>query len=219
MGEMEESWEFFLIEGPTSKRVKRAIASPQTQPAAPSAATLSSVSRALIQLTLRHESQLRALAMEDQYILFLQADERGVLPLLFRASTQWRDNQLKGQHTMALLTHLFHVVTQELESDAGQAPGRTLAGTVANLLTEQGGWNYTQYNQQKKALAPMSDKTPISMGKMKQWVMELHKLAPLKRQTTSPSADSISPWLLQVSGCTNQLWELLTTLSHYSSAD
>ena len=106
MGELSESWGNLI----QSKRRRL----PDEGPPPKGQGKGNQLTRALIQLAWRHESQLQALAMEDQYILFWQSDQRGILPQLVQATTKWKDLQQKGQTTMALRNHLMQTLTQEL---------------------------------------------------------------------------------------------------------
>ena len=224
MGELHESWGH-LLNPPNAKRQRpnqpKAAGEPQ--------AHLSAVSKALIQLALRHESQLQALAMDDQFILFFQSDQRGILPLLLKATESWKDLQQKKQLAQPLRCHLFQAMTQELltrlEKVLKAKPQDELwkGLLTTNVLTDSGAWNYMTYCPQQKKMIPM-DKKPLAMERMKEWVTELHELGQnpvqilrfksLKRQTTHPNAAAISPWLLQITGRHQRLWELLTSLSH-----
>ena len=110
------------------------------------------------------------------------------------------------------------------QGDEGRVDGPALArASVSPGLNPQGGWRFMQFDAEKKKLIPQGQ-PPIPMDKMKEWIQELHELAQnpnqilrlkaLKRQTTNPQNQQICPWLLQVTGCNNRLWELLHSLSH-----
>ena len=155
MEEMEESWGTLLPN--SQKRLKR----PSPQQAPHQAAHQSSAeaqhptSKALLALVLRHESQLQALAMDDQYIIFLQSDPRGALPGLYQATTQWNHLQQKGQTSKPLRTHLFESMAQELtrvEKVMAAKPQDDLWTGIlsAQLITQQGAWNYVQYCPKQK---------------------------------------------------------------------
>ena len=74
------------------------------------------------------------------------------------------------------------------------------------------------YHPQQKKL-----RKPIPMNTMMKWIQEMHELAQqssqvlrfkaLRRKNNSPQTQTICPWLLQVTGRSNRLWELLNSLN------
>lgn len=67
----------------------------------------------LLSLTLRHESQLQALASTDQFLLFLPAGPNSLTPTILSKTQQWKDQQQKGPQTQPLQVILGQTVTQE----------------------------------------------------------------------------------------------------------
>ena len=167
MGELNESWGNLLQQGNLNKRRRPTEQEPVDRPQ-------QSVSRALIQLALRHESQLQAMAMEDQFILFLQSDQRGILPILIQATKQWQELQKQKKTQWALRNHLFQTVTQELLARLEKvmqtkAQDEAWQGLLtAKMINQTGAWRYMTWCPQKKALIPL-DRPPITMEKMQQY--------------------------------------------------
>ena len=169
---------------------------------------MSQVTRALIQLTLRHESQLQAAAAETQFIVFLQGDPQGLLHLLLQESAKWkefgREEECAIPTTAASLSdHDSGTGDQGGSSTAFQTSGQAMDDVGgAEVVTKDGAWNYMQWDAQAKKMIP-SSKAP-----MKNHIQELNELArdpsqilrfkSLKRPTQTPEKQ-IYPWLLQIS--------------------
>ena len=212
-----------LLDGP---RQKKRRAQPPRDAAAPT--NLNQVTRALVQMSLRHESQLQAQATEDQYILFLQAHQAGILQQLVQETGRWKEMAQKSANRTSLRQHLWLSVTQELLSRltklSQKKPQSWLKAVELGQITDQGAWHYVQWDPTKKALTPTS-KSPIPMERMITMITELHESAQdpsqilrfkcLKRTQTNPGTQVI-PWLVQISQRSNRLWEQLQSLSHSS---
>ena len=128
------------------------------------------VSRSFLPLVLRHESQLQAMAVEDQVIFLAGRSQRSFTH--FDQGHQWKDLQQKKQTQSALRNFLFQTVTRELLSRKekvmkAQPQDEAWQGLLtAQLLTTQGAWNYMQWCPQQKKLIPM-ERSPIAMDQMR----------------------------------------------------
>ena len=168
--------------------------------------------------------------MEDQFIIFLQADSAGVIHLLLQETSKWKEAAQKGTTRAPLRQHLFSTLTQELvtrvERLAQSKPQDKAWQKVleCHMVTGDGAWNYLQWDAAQKKLMPLPTKS-IQMVKMQEHIQELNELAQrtemilrfksLKRTNANPGTQII-PWLLQVSMRSNRLWELLNLLAHSS---
>ena len=131
----------------------------------------SQLQRSLVQLVLRHESQLQAQAMEDQLILFLQADQVGILHHLVQETSRWKEMIEKKATSTPLRQHLFQTLTQELMTRLEQLSKAKPTDPLwqkaldQHMITTEGHWQYLQYDPQQKKMIPTSKK-PIAMTQM-----------------------------------------------------
>ena len=96
--------------------------------------TATTADSSLIELALRHESQLQALAMEDQFICFLQSDPRGILPILYQGTKNWKNVQMTkadnhGTDDPPMAASHPGTLGTPGQSDEGRPDGSTVART------------------------------------------------------------------------------------------
>ena len=70
----------------------------------------------LATLTLRHEAQLQMLEVDRSYVLFLNTEPLGVIPLLKEASERWKQLKETGKVTASLRCTLLTSVLLELQT-------------------------------------------------------------------------------------------------------
>ena len=168
----------------------------------------SQLTRALLQMALRHESQLQAMATEDRFILFLQADKAGVLHLLLQETSKWKEAAQQRSTRTSLRQHLFMCLTQEMVTRLERvAQAQPTDPIWVRAIEQEWMWHFMQYDQQKKKLVATSQK-PISMAKLRELIKELNELAQDSQQvlrfkclkTPQKGKESpVYPWLLQLS--------------------
>ena len=133
----------------------------------------------LISLSLRHESQLQALASTDQFLLFLPAGPVSLMPNILQHTQQWKDQQTKGTTTQPLRVVLGQMVIQEildrftkLQSKDHQDPLWQKA-IQQNLITPEGLWPFLQWDPTQKKLQVLPNKTPIKGEKIQKALEDL----------------------------------------------
>ena len=184
----------------------------------------------LISLSLRHESQLQALASTDQFLLFLPAGPVSLMPNILQHTQQWKDQQTKGTTTQPLRVVLGQMVIQEildrftkLQSKDHQDPLWQKA-IQQNLITPEGLWPFLQWDPTQKKLQVLPNKTPIKGEKIQKALEDLLECmknpALLLRfkslQPPQTSKKTVIPYLIQVSLRDNHLYDTLLWLSHNS---
>ena len=184
----------------------------------------------LISLSLRHESQLQALASTDQFLLFLPAGPVSLMPNILQHTQQWKDQQTKGTTTQPLRVVLGQMVIQEildrftkLQSKEHQDPLWQKA-IQQNLITPEGLWPFLQWDPTQKKLQVLPNKTPIKGEKIQKALEDLleHMKNPallLRFKSLQPpqtSKKTVIPYLIQVSMRDNHLYDTLSWLSHNS---
>jgi len=184
----------------------------------------------LISLTLRHESQLQALASTDQFLLFLPAGPVSLMPNILQQTQQWKEQQTKGTSTQPLRVVLGQMVIQEildrftkLQSKDHQDPLWQKA-IQQNLITPEGLWPFLQWDPTQKKLQVLPNKTPIKGEKIQKALEDLLECmknpALLLRfkslQPPQTSKKTVIPYLIQVSLRDNHLYDTLLWLSHNS---
>ena len=199
---------------------------PQTQ----QLAALQQTVGQLISLTLRHESQLQALASTDQFLLFLPAGPASLMPNILQQTQQWKEQQGKGTSTQPLRVVLGQLVIQEildrftkLQTKGNQDPLWQKA-IQQLLITPEGLWPYLQWDPTQKKLQVLPNKTPIKGEQIQKALEELleymrnpaHLLRFKSFQPPQTSKKTVIPFLLQVSLRDNRLYETLSWLSHNS---
>ena len=156
---------------------------------------------------------------------FFQSDQRGILPILYKASSNWKDLQQKGQMALPLRSHLFQVTTQELlnrlekryeeqivRTIYGRAFSRPISlrkqaiGTTWGTASRQNRWS--RWTRRQSAWT--------------KWRKDLGDPRTGEGSITDPTlqvleeADYQSQCHVQITGRQQRLWQLLTALSHSS---
>ena len=72
--------------------------------------------KALARLALQQETALKILRQDYSWVLFVQPDNQGPLPLLFAAAQKWKKSQEEGATATALRTTLFGCLIQTLHT-------------------------------------------------------------------------------------------------------
>ena len=122
----------------------------------------------LATLTLGHESQLQALAVQDTYILFLQPGTSSIIPAIQQTTVAWKQEVDQKTATQSLRLKLVTMISQALldrmlkVAQASTTMDIWQEAIRHNLITEAGAWNYLSWNPQTKQVQVMQ-KPPISM--------------------------------------------------------
>ena len=182
----------------------------------------------LTALTLRHEGHLQGLAQQDQFIIFLQASQKGVLGHLIQRTQKWRKEVETQNASSSLKNVLWQQLVQLLSERFGQLAQATgnselwKEAIASSMLTSAGAWPYLMWCPKDRRLK-MTDRTPIPMVKMQSQIEELVEISTqqdqiirfksLKATGENMEASQVCPWLIQVSMRHQRLWELLQLLS------
>ena len=184
----------------------------------------------LISLTLRHESQLQALASTDQFLLFLPAGPVSLMPNILQQTQQWKEQQTKGTSTQPLRVVLGQMVIQEILDRftklqaMGQQDPLWQKAIHQLIITPEGTWPFLQWDPTQKKLQVLPNKTPIKGEKIQKALEDLleHMKNPallLRFKSLQPpqtSKKTVIPYLIQVSMRDNHLYDTLSWLSHNS---
>ena len=186
------------------------------------------LTKALIQIALRHESQLQALAQTDQFVIFLQGGEKGAMPLLMKEAAAWKDMAQKQQTKGPLRQHLLHRMMQEALQrfdslmKSNQEDEVWQGALRSQMINSDGSWPFLQYDAKMKQLKKTSQ-DGIPMDQMSVILQELVELTlnpahilrfkALRKVNDTAQTSNIYPWLIQVTLRENRLWEILVKLS------
>ena len=189
------------------------------------------LTQALVQVALRHESQLQALSAQDQFVFFLQAGEKGALPMILKQAAHWKDLAQKQQAQGPLRQHLFHHLLKdmmarfELLSKMKSEDPAWQAAIQTQMIMSDGTWPFLRWDPQSRQMK-VQPQPGIPMTQMQQLLQELVEISldaqqilrfkALRKLTDNPQANSIFPWLIQVTLRHNRLWEMLIKLSQNS---
>lgn len=107
------------------------------------------------QLLLRQEMDLAFLKTQDTFLIHLNSDPKGLIPLLLQASSMWKENNAKDPFSsgaLPLRTHLAKVVFQELLNrflkDSGAKPDEALTVKLIKerVLLQDQSWPVQQWD-------------------------------------------------------------------------
>ena len=90
----------------------------------------------LAALTLRHEAQLQMLEVDRSYVLFLNTEPLGVIPLVREANERWKHLKEANKVTASLRCTLLTSVLLELQTRVQKVE----AEPVTRKKCEEGGW-------------------------------------------------------------------------------
>ena len=167
-------------------------------------------------------------AQQDQFIIFLQASQKGVLGHLIQRTQKWK-KEVETQNASSSLKHvLWQQLIQLLSERFGHLAQATSnselwkEATASSMLTSAGAWPYLMWCPKDRRLK-MTDRPPIPMVKMQSQIEELVEISTqqdqiirfksLKAMGENMEASQVCPWLIQVSMRHQRLWELLQLLS------
>lgn len=185
----------------------------------------------LTALSLRHESQLQAQASTDQFLMFFQMNQQGILPSILNHTTSWKKEMEQNKAKKPLRVVLFQLVCQTVldrmlaTAKLSQSSQEWDQAVKSQLITSEGKWPYLQWCSDSKCLK-QTNKPAIDMVKMQKTLEDLVEAAQadhhilrfksLKNTSTEIKHQQICPFLLHISIRESSIWETLNLLSHNS---
>ena len=180
--------------------------------------------KALARLALQQETALKILRQDYSWVLFVQPDNQGPLPLLFAAAQKWKKSQEEGATTTALRTTLFGCLIQMLHAGlkdiggAAPAPFQTKAEEMKWL--KDGSWCYQKWSPALGSLVIDEDRPPLRHAKLVEalqpyMIHRFHAARPLAGNMTG-----VTTFQLDISNRTkghNTVWECLEALTGLSA--
>eukprot|EP00439_Symbiodinium_sp_Y106_P053665 s5701_g7.t1 len=180
--------------------------------------------QALARLALQQETALKILRQDYSWVLFVQPDNQGPLPLLFAAAQKWKKSQEEGATTTALRTTLFGCLIQMLHAGlkdiggAAPAPFQTKAEEMKWL--KDGSWCYQKWSPALGSLVIDEDRPPLRHAKLVEalqpyMIHRFHAARPLAGNVTG-----VTTFQLDISNRTkghNTVWECLEALTGLSA--
>ena len=178
-----------------------------------------------------HESQLQAQASTDQFLLFFQMNQQGVLPLIISQTTAWKRemgmNKAKKPLRVVLLQLVCQTVLDRMLTLAkvSQSSQEWEQAVKNQIVTQEGKCPFLQWCNESKCLKPTA-KPAIDMIKMQKHLEDLVEASQaeqhilrfkaLKNTSVEIKHQQVCPFLLHLSVRENTIWELLNLLSHNS---
>lgn len=179
-------------------------------------------------LLIRVDAEQQVLKRQDCWICFMQTEPQALLPSLIQKATEWHQQRKTGnmtpdeqllplrchltQHLADFLMHRLLKLSQCKEND----PLRTTA-IAHGALTQEGSFPYQRWHQATQQLKTTSQE-PITMARMLKYGEQLQAImkdqsAIAKFHSLKPqAAETVIPWLMQVSMRHDELQTLLTIL-------
>ena len=125
--------------------------------------------KAMARLIIRQETSIQILKQNSAWDVYLQPGQQGPLPMLFRASEEYRkeaknkrmDCPLRAQLLQTLFQTMLTCITN-LKDNAGQ----TQAAQARGWLTPEGRWVYQLWDQQTQALTVDSSRQPLDFQEL-----------------------------------------------------
>ena len=123
----------------------------------------------MARLIIRQETSLQVLKQNSAWDVYLQPGQQGPLPMLFRASEEYRKEAktkrmecpLRAQLLQTLFQTMLTCITN-LKDNAGQ----TQAAQARGWLTPEGRWVYQLWDQQTQALTVDSSRQPLDFQEL-----------------------------------------------------
>lgn len=186
------------------------------------------VLQAMATLVLTHERHLQQLHKQNCFILFIQSDPQGALPVLTNLSKQWHDQapaQKDHPGWQTLRTFMFAGLMKELHrrvlqlgsSKAGEQLWET--AIKKGTINQDGSWIFQRWSPEQKQLV-IASKAPIQMARMVKLMEQAEELlrdnSHVIRFHSLRAQEHIVPWNLQVTMRDAELWSLLESLAHCS---
>lgn len=136
----------------------------------------------LTALSLRHESQLQAQASTDQFLLFFQMNQRGILPALMTHTSTWKKDMEASKVNKPLRVVLFQLVCQTTLdkmlalAKVCQSSQEWEQAVKHQVITPEGKWPYLQWCSETKSFK-QTTKPPLDMVKMEKHLEDLVEAA------------------------------------------
>ena len=176
--------------------------------------------------TLEH---LQAQASTDQFLLFFQMNQHGVLPALMTQASTWKKDMEASKVSKPLRVVLFQLVCQTTLdrmlalAKVSQNSQEWEQAVKDEVITPEGKWPWLQWCSETKSLK-QTTRPPLDMVKMQKHLENLVEAAQsdhhflrfksLKNTSKEIKRQQVCPFLLHLSLRDSALWELLNLLSH-----
>ena len=131
--------------------------------------------KALARLALQQETALKIIRQDYSWVLFVQPENQGPLPLLYAAAQKWNKAQEENATTTTLRTALFGCLIQTLHTglkdigSEGSAPFQKKAEEMKWL--KDGLWSYQKWSPALGSLVADEARTPMPRTKLMEALM------------------------------------------------
>lgn len=180
-------------------------------------------------MALRHEQDLANLRSQDAFVLCLQVDQQGALPLIANKTEWWKQQRKEGKDVQPLRCLLVQTVFQELlsrvtkvQKDSSDPQKQEVWKTLRSrhLILEDGSWPFMKWDSQQNCLVQATEHRPLSMDAMTKMMMEVVEGLQAARVTQrfqamspiGPTGPKTIPWKLQLGIQQDDLINLLRRL-------
>ena len=125
-------------------------------------------------VVLAHDKHIQTMCRQDSYVLFLQLDKQGAVPVLQELTTEWKSKRTTPPPTedqLTLRTHLMGGLLTELHRRvtclSQSSPGQTLWYTAISKghIQMDGSWVFQRWAADSQSMVS-SNKTPMPMSRM-----------------------------------------------------
>ncbi|CAE7349913.1 unnamed protein product [Symbiodinium sp. KB8] len=120
--------------------------------------------KAMGRLILRQETSIQVLKQNSAWDLYLQPGPQGPIPMLFKASTTYREESKNKRMDLPLraqlLSTLFQTVLQCIQA-VGTHPEQTKAVQAKGWMNQEGKWTYQRWDPSIQALIVDESRLPM----------------------------------------------------------
>ena len=208
-----------------SKRHKPVASDATLQDQQPTQAAMVTMLKAVAQLVINHEKSLNHLYRQDCFVMYVQSDPQGALPVLQARAQQWRESNLKKDSPpeLTMRTFLLAGLMQELHRRArllsASKAGEQLWDTAIQkgTICPAGGWIFQKWSVDHQQLIP-AQKASLPMPRMLKTLEQMEELLQhnmhVMRFHSLRNQGDVVPWCLQVTLRDPELWTLLSSITH-----
>ena len=221
-------WEAESEDGHLSKRHKPVVPEARRPQDDATQKALLGLVKIMGNVILAHEKALQNVQRQDCYVLFMQHNPQGGLPILQTLAQDWRQKApTKGDDPKwpTLRNYLFQGLMGELQARVVQlsqsSQGQTLWDTAVKkgTIREDGSWTFTRWSKESQSLVPAAT-APYQMDRRLKTLQTIQTLLQdnehVIRFHSLRATSSMTPWVLQICLRDSELWHLLSGLTHCS---
>ena len=182
--------------------------------------------KVVAQLVINHERSLNNLFRQDCYVMYVQSDPQGALPILNELARKWKEQapqQRDHPQWQTMRTYLLAGLMKELYTRACQLQaskaGEALWDTAQQkgTLTADGSWVFQRWSSDQGQLV-QAPKAPMPMQRMMKTLETVNELlqhnSHVIRFHSLRAQKDVVPWCLQLTLRDPELWHLMQSITH-----